>query len=137
MATNRSPLLHRAVFACFFWPQPCPPKVFRKPHLSPPPRDISRQVALPGPQLLEGIGTLDAGDPILVAPLVYGSGGYIPSSVWIADLNHDGKLDLVLANACNSVDECGQGNVSVLLGNGDGTFQTAVAYRHREYLRAP
>src|SRR5208282_2431820 len=53
---------------------------------------------LPGPQLLQSIGALGAGDPVLVAPVVYGSGGYIPSSVWIADLNADGKLDLVVAN---------------------------------------
>ncbi len=37
-----------------------------------------------------------------------------------ADLNGDGKLDMVVSNAA--------GSVAVLLGNGDGTFQPAVQY---------
>jgi hypothetical protein len=47
--------------------------------------------------------------------------GTDPLAVVAADLNGDGKLDLVTANS--------QGvGVSVLLGNGDGTFQAAVNY---------
>lgn len=41
--------------------------------------------------------------------------------VAVADLNADGKPDLVVSNG-------GSNNVSVLLGNGDGTFQAAVNY---------
>jgi Bacterial Ig-like domain (group 3)/FG-GAP-like repeat len=37
-----------------------------------------------------------------------------------ADLNNDKKLDLVLS--------CADGNISVLFGNGDGTFQQPVSY---------
>ena len=44
-----------------------------------------------------------------------------PRNVVAADLNGDGKPDLV---SCNTDD----GTVSVLLGNGDGTFQRPVAY---------
>lgn len=44
------------------------------------------------------------------------------SSVAIGDLNGDGKPDLVTANR-------GSDAVSVLLGNGDGTFQDAVEYK--------
>jgi hypothetical protein len=44
-----------------------------------------------------------------------------PNSVVTTDLNGDGKPDLVV---CNN----GDGTVSVLLGNGDGTFKAAVAY---------
>jgi uncharacterized repeat protein (TIGR01451 family) len=44
-----------------------------------------------------------------------------PSAVVVGDFNGDGKLDLAVANA-------GSNSVSVLLGNGDGTFQTAVNF---------
>jgi hypothetical protein len=43
-----------------------------------------------------------------------------------ADLNADGKLDLVVANR-------GSNDVSVLLGNGDGTFQPAVNYASTDF----
>jgi hypothetical protein len=57
----------------------------------------------------------------------YPSGGTGASSVAVADVNKDGKLDLVVSNgfAC---DTCTNGSISVLLGNGDGTFQPAVSY---------
>jgi hypothetical protein len=44
-----------------------------------------------------------------------------PDSVAVGDFNGDNKLDLAVANE-------GSNNVSVLLGNGDGTFQAAVDY---------
>src|SRR5207247_1298633 len=44
-----------------------------------------------------------------------------PGSVAIADVNGDGKLDIIVSNQ-------NAGNVSVLLGNGDGTFQGHVDY---------
>ena len=44
----------------------------------------------------------------------------------MADVNGDGHLDLLVANE-NSV-------VGVLLGNGDGTFQAAVAYNSGGYV---
>ena len=53
------------------------------------------------------------------SPTKYLVGG-LPESVAIGDLNGDGTLDLAVANQANTV--------SVLLGNGDGTFQTAVNY---------
>ena len=52
--------------------------------------------------------------------VTYGT-GFTPVSVAVADLNGDGKADLAVANE-------GGANVSVLLGNGDGTFRTAVNY---------
>ncbi len=43
------------------------------------------------------------------------------SSVALADLNQDGKLDLIAANSADN-------QVGVLLGNGDGTFSSQVPY---------
>ena len=60
--------------------------------------------------------------------VVYGSGGFDAVSVVAADLNGDGKLDVVTANVCASFISCSNSAVGVLLGNGDGTFQTAVSY---------
>jgi uncharacterized repeat protein (TIGR01451 family) len=47
--------------------------------------------------------------------------GTNPSSVVVGDFNGDGKPDLAVANF-------GSDNVSILLGNGDGTFQAAVNF---------
>jgi hypothetical protein len=54
--------------------------------------------------------------------------GSKPKDVAIGDLNGDGKLDLVVANE-GIRDSLGfvSDSVSLLLGNGDGTFQPAVA----------
>ena len=44
--------------------------------------------------------------------------GNTPRAVATGDFNHDGKLDLAVANTANH-------SVSILLSNGDDTFQTA------------
>jgi hypothetical protein len=64
------------------------------------------------------------------AAMAYSSGLYGATSVAVADVNGDGKLDLVVANCSSSGGGCsgGGGNVGVLLGNGDGTFQTALPF---------
>ena len=51
-----------------------------------------------------------------------------PNQVITKDLNADGKADLATANfgACSFF--CQPGGISVLLGNGNGTFQNAQAY---------
>jgi hypothetical protein len=47
--------------------------------------------------------------------------GIAPSNVAVGDFNGDGKQDLAVANS-------GSWNVSIFLGNGDGTFQQAIDF---------
>jgi hypothetical protein len=55
------------------------------------------------------------------------SAGNCASSVAAADFNHDGKIDLVVGNnSCNSQQNVDA--INVLLGNGNGTFQSPVSY---------
>jgi hypothetical protein len=78
---------------------------------------------------------LGNGDGTFQAAVTYDSGGMQTDSVAVADMNGDGKPDLVLANLCSNTTDCenfGPGSVSVLLGNGDGTFQAAVTYNAGE-----
>jgi hypothetical protein len=74
---------------------------------------------------------LGNGDATFQPAASYSSGGIHAESVAVADVNGDGKPDLVIANECATSANCPvsvDGSVSVLLGNGNGTFQTAVAY---------
>ena len=69
---------------------------------------------------------LGNGDGTFQPPVVYGSAGDNAYSVALADLRGDGKLDIVVTNMYQ--ESGNDGSVSVLLGNGDGTFQPAVSY---------
>ena len=71
---------------------------------------------------------LGNGDGTFEAAMTFGSGGFDLESVAVADVNGDGKSDLVVVNQCSIVINCSHGSVGVLLGNGDGTFKTAVPY---------
>ena len=55
--------------------------------------------------------------------------GSEPIAVVVGDFNGDGNLDLALTNGnCTSTQNCLAATVSILLGNGDGTFQTRIDY---------
>ena len=63
----------------------------------------------------DGVILLGKGDGTFETAVNYGV-GETPTLVRIADLNGDGKLDLVIpVQGVNATD--------ILLGNGDGTFQ--------------
>lgn len=58
-------------------------------------------------------------------PAVNYAAGTVPKAAAVADFNQDGNVDLAVANNGNAgADD--DGNVSILQGNGDGTFQAAV-----------
>src|SRR5437660_10948632 len=66
--------------------------------------------------------------PLFKPAQSYGSGGSPARSVAVADINGDGKPDIIVANGCIG---CGGGptfGVAVLLGTGDGGFGTAQNY---------
>jgi hypothetical protein len=66
---------------------------------------------------------LGKGDGTFQAPVNYPAGPG-PASIASGDFTGDGKLDLVVANAGSASGT----TVSVLIGNGDGTFRAPVSY---------
>jgi hypothetical protein len=69
---------------------------------------------------------LGNGDGTFQAAQNYGA-GIRPASVAVGDFNGDGILDLAVANR-GIYPDFANSSVSILLGNGDGTFQTAQSY---------
>src|SRR5438552_1604767 len=69
------------------------------------------------------------GDGTFQPAVTYSSGGKFAFSIAIADVNRDGKPDLLIANEYESTANQSNGTVAILLGNGDGTFQPALTYR--------
>jgi Bacterial Ig-like domain (group 3)/FG-GAP-like repeat/FG-GAP repeat len=85
--------------------------------------DIDPECILGGPGttsifLGNGDGTFQAKKDFITS--------YDSLSIAVDDFNGDGRLDVVVANGCNECDSAG--NVTVQLGNGDGTLQPARSY---------
>jgi hypothetical protein len=71
---------------------------------------------------------LGKGDGTFASPVTYaGKANEVLTSIRVADLNADGNLDLVVADSCGQ-SPCTASDVGVLLGNGDGSFQSMVGY---------
>lgn len=83
----------------------------------------------PNPRILEVavfLFILTLGSPAHLAAVDFGAAtnypvGTSPAGIAVGDFNGDGKPDVAVANT-------GSGNVSILLGKGDGTFLSAVNF---------
>ena len=97
--------------------------------------DGKRDIVVAGGTPTGMVGVLlGNGDGTFQTAVTYNSGGYSTISVAVADVSGDGKPDIVVASTCASSSNCApNGTVGVLLGNGDGTFQTAVTYASGGY----
>ncbi len=85
---------------------------------------------------------LGNGDGTFRTARIFSSGAYLAMSIAIADINLDGKPDLIVAACVPGPARCfgpsgtifGKGVASVLLGNGDGTFRAAQRFGSGGYL---
>ncbi len=75
------------------------------------------------------VGVLRGNGDGTFQPAVSYPAGFDPRNVVLGDLNRDGNLDIVVANLGNSQKTGSNGAVSILVGNGDGTFQPLISYQ--------
>jgi hypothetical protein len=72
---------------------------------------------------------LGNGDGTFQPVVTYSSGGQERTALTVADVNGDAIPDLLVTSGCLLGDlSCAEGNIGVLAGNGDGTFQPAVLF---------
>jgi flagellin len=84
---------------------------------------VQESLTIPVSSLLPTSGTSSTtyvGTGTFKARVSYATGGF-PTTVTAADLNGDGKLDIIESDYLDST-------VSVQIGNGDGTFKARVSY---------
>jgi hypothetical protein len=70
---------------------------------------------------------LGRGDGTFQPPVTYPGGGE-PFAIAVGDFDADGNLDLAVTSLCSDPN-CTLSTVSILLGNGDGTFKSQVQYK--------
>jgi hypothetical protein len=70
---------------------------------------------------------LGNGDGTFASAVSYGSGGVGAFSV-ATGIFSGSNLSVVVTNSCASTGDCSHGTVATLLGNGNGTLQSAVSY---------
>src|SRR5439155_1321285 len=99
-------------------------------HCGPPLLFLLLLLGWPAPA--RAAATADCAAPSFAAARTFDTGtsdtGLRPRSVAVGDFNGDGKPDLAVANLGFDRFSLLSGNVSVVLGKGDGTFQAAVSY---------
>jgi|HubBroStandDraft_6_1064221.scaffolds.fasta_scaffold61739_2 hypothetical protein len=88
------------------------------------PVPVNAQARIAAPTAIGSSAVAKAASVAFAPPLLYGTNGFDPGTVVVADLNGDGKPDLIATNGGGEA----EGTVAVMLGNGDGTFQPAVTY---------
>ena len=95
--------------------------------------DLIVGVACDGPTCTESVVgvLLGNGDGSFQPGVTYSTGAWFAYAVAVADVDADGKPDVLVGNQCTTNQWiCEHGTVvSVLLGNGDGTFRPPSSYR--------
>ncbi len=91
--------------------------------------DLALADSIQAPEKSIGI-LLNNGDGTFQGETRINSGGETTVSLAVADFNHDGKTDLAAINV--GFPGYHDSNLSILLGNGDGTFQQGPKYLHKQ-----
>ena len=89
-------------------------------------RKKSRPLSRSAQQRKLALEALENRTVLSFAPPVVFPVGVNPRAVTVADFNNDGKPDLAVVNQGPSSTSTSQSSLSVLLGNGNGSFQPAV-----------
>ncbi len=97
-------------------------------------------VGFPSVSMLRGNGDGTFQTAVSYPLSIYPDTQVLPTKLTVADVNGDGKADVLVSNSINHTNLFGinqfRGGVSVLVNNGDGTFASAVLYDSGGYHNA-